>query len=73
MAQADSLHRVSKTRCCGIKVPHKSHIFYKDAGVYMGSAIYSCPGWTYANVFEEVREHGGRAMGGTTKSIGEDA
>lgn len=39
----------------------------------MGSAIYSCPGWTYANVFKEVGERGSNAMGGTTKSIGEDA
>ncbi|WGH21782.1 hypothetical protein SEA_INKED_78 [Arthrobacter phage Inked] len=73
MAVTDQLHRFYKIRCCGQKVPHKSHVFYQDAGLYMGSAVYKCTGWQCAHIHEEVNERGGNAMGGTTKSIGEDA
>lgn len=75
MVQTDQLHRFFKIRCCGQKVPHKSHVFYQDAGLYMGSTVYKCTGWqcTNAHIHEEVSDHGSNAMGGTTKSIGEDA
>ncbi|QFG08770.1 hypothetical protein PBI_INGRID_78 [Arthrobacter phage Ingrid] len=74
MAQVDQLHRFYKIRCCGQKVPHKSHVFYQDAGLYMGSTVYKCTGWQCAHINEEVEENSrSRAMGRTTKSIGEDA
>lgn len=75
MAETDQLHRFFKIRCCGQKVPHKEHVFYKDAGAYMGSAVYKCTGWqcTTAHIHEEVKDHGGRAMGSSAKSTGEDA
>lgn len=73
MAVTDQLHRITVNRCCGIQIPHMAHTFYRDAGLYMGSAIYNCPGWTYAHIFNEVREHGGGVVGSPTKSTGEDA
>ncbi|AYD87303.1 hypothetical protein SEA_TENNO_71 [Arthrobacter phage Tenno] len=75
MAETDQLHRFYKIRCCGQKVPHKPHVFYKDPGVYMGSTVYKCTGWQCVptHIHEEVNEHGGSgAMGAPTKSIGED-
>ncbi|QGZ17280.1 hypothetical protein SEA_GIANTSBANE_76 [Arthrobacter phage Giantsbane] len=72
MGTVDQLHRIYKIRCCGQKVPHKSHVFYQDAGLYMGSAVYKCTGWQCAHIQEEVREHGGGVVGSPTKSTGED-
>jgi hypothetical protein len=75
MVETDSLFRIYKIRCCGQKVPHKPHMFYQDPGLYMGSSVYKCTGWQCVpvHIHEEVTEHGSNAMGGTTKSIGEDA
>ena len=72
MAEFDQMFRIYKIRCCGQQVPHKPHMFYQDPGLYMGSAVYKCTGWQCAHTHEEVTD-GRRAMGGTTKSIGEDA
>jgi hypothetical protein len=74
MAQTDQLHRFRKIRCCGQKVPHKSHVFYQDAGLYMGSTVYECTGWqcTNSHIHEEVNDHSGRSVGPSAQSIGED-
>jgi hypothetical protein len=46
-------------RFCGIETPHYSHTFYRDRIDVAGSANYECPGWTYQNAFQEVKEwHG---------------
>ena len=31
-------------RFCGITEPHYPHMFYRDSGVWMGSANYNCIG-----------------------------
>lgn len=47
-------------RFCGIQVPHVCHAFYNDQpGAFMGSTNYQCPGWTYENAFQEVKEWNG--------------
>lgn len=43
-------------RFCGIQTPHYGHMFYRDPGIYAGSTTYQCPGWTYENAFQEVKE-----------------